>query len=252
MSSATTEPGLGTAVVTGGAAGLGRAFAVALAQAGHAVAILDLADASETLAEVDAHGVTSLSRVGDASDPIAVSEFAADVRRELPPTRVVVNNVGISPYAKFDDTDLDLWHRVMRVNLDSMYLVTRAFLPDLIAHGTGRVVNLTSTVVWDSQARDMVAYGTSKAAVVGFTRALAGEVGAHGVTVNAIAPGIVLTPDIVARVPAERLETYRGRQAVPVLADPSDFASALLFLVSPASGQVTGTVLPVNGGRVLL
>ncbi|MSV71703.1 MAG: SDR family oxidoreductase [Actinobacteria bacterium] len=247
-----TEPVLGTAVVTGGAAGLGRAFAVALAQAGHAVAILDLAEASETLAEVNAQGVPSLSRVGDASDPAAVTDFAADVRRELPPVRVVVNNVGISPYAPFVDTDLNLWHRVMRVNLDSMYLVTQAFLPDLLAHGAGRVVNLTSTVVWDSQARDMVAYGTSKAAVVGFTRALAGEVGAHGVTVNAIAPGIVLTPDIVARVPAERLETYRGRQAVPVLAHPSDFTSAMLFLVSPASSQVTGTVLPINGGRVLL
>lgn len=254
MSSGTTSPApRGTAVVTGAAAGLGRAFAEALARAGHDVALLDLSDADDTAEAARAHGRSVLTHCGDAADPSVVASFGEALRRsDLAPVRVVVNNVGISPYTTFDQTDLALWHRVMRTNLDSMYLVTHEFLPELTAHGGGRIVNLTSTVVWDAQARDMVAYATSKSAVVGFTRALAGEVGQHGITVNCIAPGIVLTPDIRARVPQERLEVYRGRQSVPRLAEPEDLVSTLLWLVDEASGLVTGTTAPVNAGRVWL
>ena len=137
------------------------------------------------------------------------------------------------------------------MNLDSMFLVTSEFVSDLRNHGHGRIVNLASSVCWDAQARDMSAYITSKMAVVGFTRALASELGASHITVNAIAPGITLTPDILSRVPAERLEVYRQRQAIPRLADPDDIAAALLFLISESASQVTGTVVPVNGGRVM-
>jgi len=196
--------------------------------------------------------VNAWSCVGDASDPDTVATFVTGVRDRLRPVRVVVNNVGISPYLRFDDTDLSTWHHVLRVNLDSTFLITQAFLPDLRAHGMGRIVNLTSTVVWDAQAREMAAYATSKAAIVGLTRALAGELGVDGITVNAIAPGIVLTNEIIDRVPDERLELYRQRQAIPVLATPADLVPALLYLIDEASGQVTGSVVPVNGGRVTL
>lgn len=243
----------GTAVVTGGASGLGRTFAIALAHAGHDIAILDLDSADETLAGVAAAGVHTLARRGDAADPEAVADLVAAIEAsELAPVRVLVNNAGISPYAPFSDTDLELWHRILRVNLDSLFLLTQAFLPALTSHGAGRIVNLSSSVVWDAQVRDMTAYATSKAAIVGFTRALAGEVGASGVTVNAIAPGIVLTPDIRGRVPAERLEVYRDRQAVPLIAEPADLVSTLLYLVDEDTRLVTGATLPVNGGRVVL
>ena len=253
MSFVTTDSNadLGTAIVTGGASGLGRAFALALAQCGHDVAILDLADASDTAAEVSAFGRLVHTEIGDASDATAVTTFATHVRERLSPVRVVVNNAGISPYASFDDTTIELFQRVLRVNLDSMFLVTSEFVSDLRNHGHGRIVNLASSVCWDAQARDMSAYITSKMAVVGFTRALASELGASHITVNAIAPGITLTPDILSRVPAERLEVYRQRQAIPRLADPDDIAAALLFLISESASQVTGTVVPVNGGRVM-
>lgn len=244
---------LGTAIVTGGAGGLGRSFATALAAGGHDVAILDIADSSDAEAEISQHQRRCLSVHGDAADPGTVTAFAESVRRsDLAPVRVVVNNVGISPYAPFTDTDLETWHRVLRTNLDSLYLTTQAFLPDLCEHGHGRIVNLTSTIVWDAQARDMTAYATTKAAVVGFTRSLAGEVGRFGVTVNAIAPGIVLTPDIRSRVPAEKLETYRQRQAIPRIAEAQDLVSTLLYLVDERTSLVTGSILPVNGGRVIL
>jgi 3-oxoacyl-[acyl-carrier protein] reductase/(S)-1-phenylethanol dehydrogenase len=243
----------GTAIVTGASAGLGRAFATALSACGHDIAILDMQSADETEAHIRALGGRSMAVIGDASDPTSVAHLGRVLREsELAPPRVLVNNAGISPYASFDETDLDLWHRILRVNLDSMFLMCQEFLPDLRAHGDGRIVNLSSSVVWDAQARNMSAYATSKAAIVGFTRALAGEVGDAGVTVNCIAPGIVLTPDIRSRVPAERLEVYRGRQAVPVIAEPEDLTSTLLWLVDEGTGLVTGSTVPVNGGRVVL
>lgn len=244
------SPPHGVAVVTGGAQGLGRAFARTLAELGHDVAVLDLVDTEEVEAEVAATGRRFFGRQGDAADASAVGDFATAVRAELGAPRVLVNNVGISPYRPFADETLDTWHSVLRVNLDSAFLATQAFLADLRSHGCGRIVNLTSSVVWDAAAHDMVTYATTKAAIVGLTRGLAGELGPDGVTVNCIAPGIVLTPDIEGRVPQETLETYRARQAVKRLARPEDLAATLRYLVDEDAQLVTGTVQPVNGGRV--
>ena len=250
MSSATAEGGRGTAIVTGGARGLGRAFAEALARTGHHVAICDLSDASQTASAIGEAGGHCLVFQGDAADSTVVAEFGAQVRATCPPVRVLVNNVGISPYAGFEATSAEVWHEVLRVNLDSMFHACQQFLGDLRAHGSGRIVNLTSSVVWDAQITAMTAYATSKAAIVGFTRALAAEVGVDGVTVNAIAPGIVLTPDIEGRVDAAKLEGYRQRQAVKRLTVADDLVSTLLYLVDESTALVTGAVLPVNGGRV--
>lgn len=242
----------GTAVVSGAAQGIGRTFALALATAGHDIAIIDTQPSDETAAAIAGVGRGVIAHVGDASDPAAVSAFGDEVRGGLPRVRVLVNNAGISPYAPFAETTLDMWHRLLRVNLDSMLMMTQQFLPDLMAGGDGRIVNMTSSVVWDFQATNMTAYATTKAGIVGFTRALAGEIGHLGITVNCIAPGIVLTPDIQDRVTAERLETYRDRQAIKRLAVPEDLVPALEFLVSERSGHITGTIVPVNGGRVVL
>lgn len=240
----------GTAVITGGAQGLGRTFSEALAASGHSVAILDVAESNETLDEIALRGGQGVSFIGDAANPADVNAFRDFIQDRLPPVRVLVNNAGISPYVPFAETSINDWHRIMRVNLDSAFLLSQAFLNDLISTGAGRIVNLTSTVVWDMQVRNMTAYVTSKAGIVGFTRALAGELGVHKITVNCIAPGIVLTPDIEERVSTESLELYRDRQAIKTLARPNDLVSALEFLVSESSGQVTATVLPINGGRV--
>jgi NAD(P)-dependent dehydrogenase (short-subunit alcohol dehydrogenase family) len=252
MSSGITDTARGTAVVTGAARGLGQHFAVALAEAGHDVAILDLDDASATCELIETTGRRCLTVCGDASDPQDVHSFVAAVRNELPPARVLVNNAGISPYASFVDTDFALWQRVSRVNLDSMYLMTHGLVKDICATGHGRIVNLTSSVVWDAQARNMTAYTMTKSAIVGFTRALAGELGAQGVTVNCIAPGIVLTPDIEDRVAESQLEIYRNRQAIPHITAPEDLISTLLYLVDERTRMVTGATLPVNAGRVIV
>lgn len=238
------------AVVTGGAQGLGRTFARTLAEFGHDVAVLDLQPTEEIEREVLATGRRFVGFHGDAADPASVTDFATAVREQLGAVRVLVNNVGISPYRPFSEETLEGWHTVLRVNLDSAFLATQAFLSDLRADGSGRIVNLTSSVVWDAAARDMVTYATTKAAIVGLTRGLATELGPDGVTVNCIAPGIVLTPDIAGRVPEEKLEIYRGRQAIKQIARPEDLAATLRYLVSPEAQLVTGTVQAVNGGRV--
>jgi NAD(P)-dependent dehydrogenase (short-subunit alcohol dehydrogenase family) len=240
----------GVAVVTGGAAGLGAAFVAALLGDGHDVAVLDLAaSGTPDTAEPSPAGGRTLTVAGDATDPDALEAFADRVRSELGPPRVLVNNVGFSPYRPFADETLDGWRRVMALNVESTVLATQTFLPDLVSEPDARVVNLSSSVLWDSETRGMVAYTAAKGAVLGLTRALARELGDRDVTVNAIAPGIVRTPD-TARVAEETLERYRLRQAVPRIAVPEDLTTALLYLVARGSGQVTGTVLGVNGGRV--
>lgn len=241
-----------TAVVTGGAAGLGAAFARRLAELGHDVAVCDLEAPDATVAAVRALGRRAYGHAGDVSRPDDVEAFAAGAREALGPVGVLVNNVGISPYTPFAELSLDEWRRVMAVNLDSLFLVTRAFLGDMREAGWGRVVNLTSSLAWDAQGRDVVPYATSKMGVLGFTRALAGEVGADGVTVNAICPGIVRTPVLDERLPAERWDVYRERQAIKRIAEPEDLLAALTMLVSEEAGQITGVNLPVNGGRVWL
>jgi len=238
------------AVVTGGAQGLGRMFARTLAELGHDVAVLDVLDTTEVDADVAGAGRRFVGVRGDAADATAVADLAEAVHHRLGRVRVLVNNVGISPYRPFAEETLESWHTVLRVNLDSAFLATQAFLPDLRADGRGRIVNLTSSVVWDAAVRDMVAYSTTKAAIVGLTRGLATELGPDGVTVNCIAPGIVLTPDIEGRVPEEKLAAYRERQAVKRLARPDDLAATLRYLVDKGAQLVTGTVQPVNGGRV--
>lgn len=240
------------AVVTGAASGLGAAFAVRLAELDFDVAVCDLEDAGATVAAVEMCGRRGLGAIADVADPAAVEEFAAAVREGLGTPTVLVNNVGISPHARFADVSLEEWRRVMAVNLDGLFLVTRAFLDGMIDAGWGRIVNMTSALGWDAQGRDVVPYATSKLGVLGFTRSLAAEVGEHGITVNAICPGIVRTPTMSERLDPGRWEVYSERQAVGRIAEPEDLLAALSLLVAEEARMITAVNLPVHGGRVWL
>lgn len=250
---AMTDPTGGSgkvAVVTGAGSGLGAVYAQRLAELGHDVAVCDLADPGETVAALRTTGRRALGMAADASQPEDVTRFADAVREELGPVEILVNNVGISPFTPFEEIALEEWRRVMTVNLDSCFLCTRAFLGDMKAAGWGRIVNVTSLMAWDALSRDVVHYVTSKLGVLGFTRSLASEVGVHGITVNAICPGIIRTPVLDERLAPERWERYLERQAIKQIAEPEDLLGALTMLVSEESGFITAVNVPVHGGRV--
>jgi NAD(P)-dependent dehydrogenase (short-subunit alcohol dehydrogenase family) len=182
------------ALITGGGRGIGRAIALALADAGLAVALAarsrDRLDA--VAADIAQRGRPVRAVVFDVGDPDAIERAVADITAALGPVDVLVNNAGIAESAPLARTDLALWDRHLRVNVTGPYLLTRAVLPGMLRRRWGRVINVASLAGLYG-APYVTAYTASKHALVGFTRALAAEVGGKGVTVNAICPGYVAT-----------------------------------------------------------
>jgi NAD(P)-dependent dehydrogenase (short-subunit alcohol dehydrogenase family) len=240
------------ALVTGAASGLGPAYARRLATDGADIVAVDLREPEEARADILAMGRRYLGAVCDVSDPDAVRALAAQVAGELGRVDILVNNVGISPYTPFDDIPIEEWRKVMAVNLDSLMLMTQAFAPGMQAAGFGRIINVSSGVCWVSDAPDMVHYATSKLGVVGFTRALATEYGVHGITVNAISPGLVRTPLLTDRLPPEEFEKAVAAQAIKREERPEDLAAVASFLASDDAAFVTGQTISVDGGQVRL
>lgn len=233
------------ALVTGAAMGLGRAFAVALTRNGYRVAGLDVADLGET---IRATGGALLPVHADVTDPESVTAAVDQVAREFGGLNIVVNNAGVYPPIPFDQTTLADWQRIMRINLDGPFLVTRAALPHLRAAGWGRIVNMVSAVVFLGPP-DLVAYTTSKAGLVGFTRALATELGGENITVNAISPGLTNTTTAASTTGADGgFERVRALQCVPRTEQPDDLVSTLLYVCDKGSGFLTGQTINVDGG----
>lgn len=234
------------ALVTGAAGGLGREFAVALAARGQLVAGLDLADLSGTAERIPAGRFLPVR--ADVTDPDEVGAAVEETAARFGGLHIVVNNAGIYPPLPFEKTTLEDWRRIMRVNLDGPFLVSHAALPHLRAAGWGRIVNIVSAVVFLGPP-DLVAYTTSKAGLVGFTRALASVVGADGITVNAIAPGLTRTATAARTTGADGgFDRVRGLQVVPATEEPRDLLSTLLYVVDEGSGFLTGQTINVDGG----
>jgi 2-hydroxycyclohexanecarboxyl-CoA dehydrogenase len=238
------------AVVTGAGSGIGRAIAVQLASDGAALSIWDLsrAGADETVALIERAGGRAIACAIDASAEDQIAEAVARTRSELGPVAILVNNAGITGACAFTEITPEMWQRMIRVNLSGPFLCTRAVLPDMLAAGWGRIVNISSSSA-QAGARRMAHYAASKGGVIGFTKALAIELAAKGITVNNIPPGFVDTP----MLRGSHVDIEAASAAAPMKRPgrPEDIAAACSYLVSEAAGYVTGHTLSVNGGRYL-
>jgi NAD(P)-dependent dehydrogenase (short-subunit alcohol dehydrogenase family) len=255
------------ALVTGGARGIGRGIALALAEAGADVAIADAHPAPfrgeryyrlrERVSGADedtptAEAVRALGRRAhtvqlDVADASAVERGAAEVAAALGPVDVLVNNAGIvNNIARIADMKPEAWEHELRVNLTGAFHTTRLLAPAMAARGWGRVINIAS-VAAEAPGLGQPAYTASKAGLVAFTRSTAQEFGGGGVTANAILPGLIATPLVLSMPEALRA---RGIAQMPVarLGTPADIGALAAFLASPAASFITGAAIPCDGG----
>jgi NAD(P)-dependent dehydrogenase (short-subunit alcohol dehydrogenase family) len=238
------------AVITGGAAGIGQAIAKRYAEEGADIAIADIGDTGATEALVRSAGRRVLAVKCDASKPADVAAFAKQVEETFGRCDILVNNVGIYPLTPFDELKFEDWKRIFEINVDSQFLMSKAFVPGMKQRGWGRIISMTSTVYW-LKIDAYVHYISTKAANIGFTRALATELGPHGITVNAIAPSLVRTATTEASPLAGMFEALpQMLQSIQRTQVPEDLTGTAVFLASDDAAFMTGQTLAVDGGMV--
>ena len=243
------------AVVTGAASGIGRAIALGFAREGAQVAVLDVngEGAAKTAAEIGAAGGKAQAFTLDVSDRNACRTVAADVASRVGPVSILINNAGINRRNAFvgeADALLKDWQDIMAVNLNGVFNVTHAFLGALRA-SKGRIVNIASIQSFmHVRTPNSPAYTTSKHGVLGFTRALAAELGKEGVRVNAIGPGFIETPlnEKVRQTNPDLVKVFLDHTPLGRAGKPEDIVGPAIFLASDLSAYVTGSIVMADGG----
>jgi 3-oxoacyl-[acyl-carrier protein] reductase len=240
------------AIVTGAAKGLGRTYALALAEAGYAVVAADVLDTASVAADVDAGGGAALALAVDVSDERATVEMAATVLDRFGRIDVLVNNAAIftSIVKKpFDELSVEEWDRIFAVNVRGTWLCAKAVTPAMKAQRAGKIVNVSSMTV-PSGIPLFLHYVSSKAAIVGLTRALARELGPWNICVNTVSPDYIPhDPDYDGRQP-EMAGLLAAQRCFQRDQTPEDMVGTILFLAGPGSDFVTGQNIWVNGGRL--
>ncbi len=238
-----------TVVVTGGSRGIGKSVTEAFAAAGYRVALIYASrrkEAEKTAESLRERGTDAVAYLCDVSDAGQVRRVSDEITQRFGRIDVLVNNAGIAQIKLFTDTDENDWNRIMGVNAGGIYNMCRAIVPQMISRKNGRIINMSS--MWGiSGASCEVIYSASKAAVIGFTKALAKELGPSGITVNCIAPGVIDT-EMNAELDDETRKELTDEIPLERFGSPEDVAGAVLFLASDQASYITGQVLGVDGG----
>jgi len=242
------------AIVTGGAKGLGRAYCLGLAREGARVVMaahrFDTEDATQAASEIESKGGLALEV--DVTSEESTKLMAEETVKKYGRIDILVNNAamyrGISRKGILE-IPVDEWDRLMTVNLKGMFLCCRAVIPQMMKQQKGKIINMTSEVAFTG-SRGMIHYVTSKGGVIGFTRSLAAELGAHNICVNAIAPGFTDSP--ASRAMIDDISKYDvSRTPLRRLEQPGDLVGAVLFFAGDESDFITGQTLVVDGGRYM-
>jgi 3-oxoacyl-[acyl-carrier protein] reductase len=242
-----SEDGKGrVAVVTGAAGTMGFAAAKRLSADNYKVALIDVV--ADRLQAVSKELKGSLAIAADIAQPDKIVAIVSEVEQKLGPISVLVNNAGILSNNKSAETSPEEWRRVMGVNLDAAFFLSRAVLPGMKQRKYGRIVNVCSLSMKSGGLTAGTAYTTSKSAMGGLTFSLAREAAAFGVTVNGIAPAYVKTPMVTEQLTEAQRQALLAQIPVGRFCEPEEFAHCVAFLVSPMSGFITGEILDINGG----
>ena len=235
------------ALVTGAAGTMGAATAERLAADGHRVALVDVA--AERLKPIaTALGASGHAIAADISDPAAAERAVAEAEHALGPVDILVNNAGVLSNNKAVETTPEEWRRVLAINLDAAFYLSRRVLPGMKTRRFGRIVNVCSLAMKSGGITAGTAYTASKGAIAALTFSLAREFAPFGVTVNGIAPAYVKTPMVTEQLTEVQRQELLRQIPVGRFCEPEEFAHCVAFLVSPMSGFITGEILDLNGG----
>jgi 2-hydroxycyclohexanecarboxyl-CoA dehydrogenase len=241
------------AIVTGGASGMGKATAERLARDGHAVGVLDVdgTGAEVVVAAIVAAGGKAIALRCDLADRAQIEASVVKTRAELGPVTIVVNNAALESFAPVAEVTEADWDRLMNVNLKAAFALIQIALPDMVAAGWGRVINVSA---FGAQigAPNMALYTATKGGVISMTRSMAVELGRQGITVNSVSPGFIDTPMARRAIDGDLFpvpyEQIIASYPIPRLGRPEEIAAAVAFFASEDAGYVTGQLLGVNGG----
>lgn len=237
-----------TVIVTGGSRGIGRAMAEKFAKENYNVLLNYNKSEYSALDTAKKYKNIEIFKA-DVSNPKDVEAMINFAIEKFGKIDVLINNAGISSTSLLQDLSLDEWNNLFNVNVTGTFLTTKNVLPYMISQKAGKIINISS--IWGIVGASMeVAYSASKAAIIGFTKALAKEVGPSGITVNAIAPGIVMT-DMVSNLTVKEFEEIRNEIPLEKIGETTDIANVAFFLASEDANYITGQVISPNGGWVM-